>query len=97
MLRTGFARVELGQSMEMGEGTLRGLVRLTHVSGDGDDFTLRALGGSTSFGADLDSDTILGIGAEYLRPVTGGALSLRLLAEGTDDDMAVGVGIGITF
>ncbi|PTE19783.1 hypothetical protein C5F48_21065 [Cereibacter changlensis JA139] len=97
MLRTGFARVELGQSMEMGEGTLRGLVRLTHVSGDGDDFTLRALGGSTSFGADLDSDTILGIGAEYLQPVTGGTLSLRLLAEGTDDDIAIGLGIGMTF
>ncbi|GGH53515.1 hypothetical protein GVY41_09430 [Frigidibacter albus] len=98
--RTGFARVELGQSVELGTGTLRGLIRLTHVSGAGDGFTLRALGGSTSFGGTgLDSDTFGGIGAEYLQPLGGGGtLRLRLVAEGTDeDDMAVGLGLGVTF
>ena len=99
-VRTGFARVELGQSVALGAGTLRGLVRLTHVSGDGDAFTLRALGGSTSFDSvGLDSDTIGGIGAEYVQPIAGGStLRLRLVAEGTDgDDMAVGFGFGVTF
>lgn len=98
--RTGFARVELGQSVDVGAGTLRALVRLTHVSGGGDAFTLRALGGSTSFdGTGLDSETIGGIGAEYLQPLGGGsAMRLRLLAEGTDaDDLAVGLGLGVSF
>lgn len=98
--RTGFARIELGQSVSLGAGTLRGLVRLTHIAGDGDEFTLRALGGSTSFDSTgLDSDTIGGIGAEYLQPLGGGSiLSLRLVAEGSDeDDMAVGFGVGVSF
>lgn len=98
--RTGFARVELGQSVDVGAGTLRALVRLTHVSGGGDAFTLRALGGSTSFdGTGLDSETIGGIGAEYLQPLGGGsAMRLRLVAEGTDaDDLAVGLGLGVSF